>query len=465
MARYKRHSPQGRLRLKYPKNYDNNKSYTLYYEYTWLGTPIRKDSSLKVRVTDWNPKGNGGKGELKTSFGATFQRENNRLNDTLQKYDDKIRTYVDKHPNQLSAEIIHDILFDKPLTRKDEARDFVEYVIGVLKSRLTSNKIGKSRYENGVSNMKGFTEFLKVEGKGTYKEGAIYLGDISRTLVEEYINFRRGVRENSDETINHALTPIIIACERAKEEGFIDGKVYLQIRDCRLNPKPSSLNTERYDGKYLSKEELGKLVEFYNTDTEVRRKEYIEMFLFAFHAGGLRMVDMMTLMWEHINFDEKKLKKTLIKTQKGKLPRHTVPLNDAAIAILRKWQVMARRQRFVFDLVDDGFNIDDEAKLYYVRNSCDRKVNQSLQVVGDKLGLKFNLSFHVARHSFAINALNDGMSLSVVSRLLGHASTDTTETVYAEYLPHTLAEELDNLHYNFLPDLGNAELKNEQSEE
>ena len=59
--------------------------------------------------------------------------------------------------------------------------------------------------------------------------------------------------------------------------------------------------------------------------------------------------------------------------------------------------------------------------------------------------------FHVARHSFAVCALNDGVNMSVVSRLLGHSTTDVTEKVYAKYLPTTLHDEVEKLHYDFLP--------------
>ena len=58
---------------------------------------------------------------------------------------------------------------------------------------------------------------------------------------------------------------------------------------------------------------------------------------------------------------------------------------------------------------------------------------------------------HVARHTFAVFALNNGLSMSVVSRLLGHGSTDITEKVYAHFLPETLSSELNRL---------NASLKN-----
>ena len=57
--------------------------------------------------------------------------------------------------------------------------------------------------------------------------------------------------------------------------------------------------------------------------------------------------------------------------------------------------------------------------------------------------------FHVARHSFAVFALNKGLSMSVVSRLLGHGSTDVTEKVYAKFLPETLSAEVARLKEDF----------------
>ena len=454
MGRHRREYPQGRLRLRCPKQYDNQKSYTLVYEYTWLtDAPVRKDTGLRVRVADWNEKGSSGKGELRASYGADYKKQNSLLRDMLSKYDARLQEYAQKHPNRMTSEIIHSILFDEPLTRVDEGQDFVEFVIETLKTKLTKNTIGKSRYENGVSNMKGFTKFLASQKLGTYKPDAIYVGEITEALVLKYIAYRRDVNGNLDVTINHALAPIIAACERAQIKGYISGNEYLAIKDCRLEPKPN-LDDESYDGKSaLTKKELQEIVKFYNEDNEPRRKEYIEMYLFAFHAGGMRMVDVMTLTWKCVSFEKKELRKTLVKTAKGKNPRHTIPLNDSALAILTKWKQMGRREKFVFDLLEDSFDINDEGALYYARNNCDRKVNQSLAVVKEKIGLKKKLTFHTARHTFAILALNGGMSLSMVSRMLGHSTTDTTETIYAEYLHETLAGALEKLHLNYIPDL------------
>lgn len=80
-------------------------------------------------------------------------------------------------------------------------------------------------------------------------------------------------------------------------------------------------------------------------------------------------------------------------------------------------------------------------------------------VVGEQMELPFKLTMHVARHTFAVLALNgetkDGIGvrkpMSMVSRLLGHASTDTTEKVYAKFLPQTLSDEVNRLGFAFLP--------------
>ena len=101
--------------------------------------------------------------------------------------------------------------------------------------------------------------------------------------------------------------------------------------------------------------------------------------------------------------------------------------------------------RYVFDLVKDNLDIDDDEALYKVRNNATKCINQSLTVVGENLGLKFPLTMHVARHTFAVLALNKGLSMSVVSRLLGHGSTDITEKVYAKFLPETLSTEVARL--------------------
>ena len=128
------------------------------------------------------------------------------------------------------------------------------------------------------------------------------------------------------------------------------------------------------------------------------------MFFFAFHACGLRVVDVMTLQWGHVNFEKKELRKIMIKTNK----RHVIPLTEPALNILHRWQEKRAGCRYVFNLVKDDLDLDDAEALYKARNNATKCINQSLAVVGEQIGLPFTLSMHVARHSFAVFALNKG---------------------------------------------------------
>ena len=86
---------------------------------------------------------------------------------------------------------------------------FVEFTIERLASDYARNRIGHSRYENGKSGMNIFREFLRSTKRGSYRPDSIYVGEITPDLLESYIEWRRDVKQNTDPTINHALTPIL----------------------------------------------------------------------------------------------------------------------------------------------------------------------------------------------------------------------------------------------------------------
>lgn len=449
MGRRKRPFPLGHFRLRYPRNYDSAMAYPVEIEYIFGGKPLRRNMNIFVKVDDWNPNGNNGRGEIRASMPGSV-RYNNLLLMKVNKVDAGLNEYNQKYPGQVSEDVILSFLDDKPITRKDKGKDFVDYVLALLESEYSRHKIGYSRYKNGQSAMNIFRQFLIFTGKGTHKPDGIYIGDVTPELIDGYIKWRRDFRNNSDATINHSLTPVLKGCGAACRMELLDRNINVILQDMRIQKK-ASLEAEgekEFDGHNLSKEQLDQLVEFYKNDREPRRKEFIEMYLFAFHACGLRIIDVMTLQWNHIDFEKKELSKVLIKTSK----RHKIPLTAPALSILYKWRAMGRRKKYVFDLVKDDLSLNDADTLYRVRNSATKCVNQSLRVVGEKLGFPFPLSFHTARHTFAVLAINDGLTMTVVSRLLGHSSTDITEKVYARLLSQTLTAEVEKLNYAFVPD-------------
>ena len=443
MGRPKRLYPLGKYRLRTPKTIDKSKTYSIELEYTWNRQVLRKSANIFVKAADWNQNGNQGRGEIRSSYGNEYKRLNKVLMERVDTMDAQLAEYNIKHPNQITAEVIAGFLSHKPLTRKDQGKDFAEFVLERLESEYSRHKIGRSRYKNGICCMNVFTTFLRATNQGTYEKDKIYVGDITPELIDGYITWRRDIRQNGDETINHSLTPILKACSYAAELGMIEQSVNARIQDMMIVTKPSLSDEEsEFDGKALTKEQMDALLEYYKNCKEPRRKEFMEMFFFAFHACGLRIVDVMTLQWGHINFEKKELRKIMIKTSK----RHVIPLTEPALKILRKWQEKRVGCRYVFDLVNDNLDLNDEEALYKARINATKCIGQSLAVVGEQLEFPFSLSMHVARHTFAVMALNKGLSMSVVSRLLGHGSTDITEKVYAHFLPETLSAEMDKLH-------------------
>ncbi|WP_309148939.1 tyrosine-type recombinase/integrase [Arenibacter sp. ARW7G5Y1] len=56
-----------------------------------------------------------------------------------------------------------------------------------------------------------------------------------------------------------------------------------------------------------------------------------------------------------------------------------------------------------------------------------QKLNSYLKEIADQCGIKKNLTFHMARHTFATTVtLSNGVPIETVSKLLGHTKLATT---------------------------------------
>lgn len=129
---------------------------------------IRKTTNVFVKVADWNQNGNQGRGEIRASYGGEFKRLNQLLLARVERIDSQLAEYNEKHPNQITADVVSGFLADKPLARRDQGKDFVEFTLERLSSDYSRNRIGRSRYENGKSCMNIFQTFLRATKQGTY---------------------------------------------------------------------------------------------------------------------------------------------------------------------------------------------------------------------------------------------------------------------------------------------------------
>lgn len=73
-----------------------------------------------------------------------------------------------------------------------------------------------------------------------------------------------------------------------------------------------------------------------------------------------------------------------------------------------------------------------------------QKYNQYLKLIAGIAQLNKNLTSHMARHTFAVRAINKGIRIETISRMLGHSNIKTTQ-IYAKILDKTVESAFDKL--------------------
>jgi len=272
------------------------------------------------------------------------------------------------------------------------------------------------------------------------KNKTVYVGDINGDLVRGFLAWGRG-RGCKRETVAKYKETISKICRHASEQGLLPKGSDIEIATIRMD---YCLDDDaREIKKHLTVEELGKLRHYNPENLTKRQAEFIEMFFFAFYSCGLRISDIMTLRWCNVDFENNKICKVLVKSRN----RRWVPLREEALKILETWK--DRHKVFIFGLLPDDFDLKDEEKLLKRRNSITSTINHSLQRVSEKIHLSQKVTFHMARHSWAVSALEQGMPMPMISSLMGHASIGVTTKVYAQYVDETKAEMVSNLQFIF----------------
>jgi len=72
-------------------------------------------------------------------------------------------------------------------------------------------------------------------------------------------------------------------------------------------------------------------------------------------------------------------------------------------------------------------------------------MNSYLKEIADLCGIRKNLTFHIARHTFATTiTLSNGVPIESVSKMLGHRNLKTTQH-YAKVLDRKVSEDMDRL--------------------
>lgn len=436
MGRPKASKLTGKFYLRTDRKPDKNGKYAIYIDYNIGAKHARTDTEVWVEEKYWD----AAKREVNNKH-PQHKRLNGQLEKKRRDIDESIYEYSQR--GRLTIEILRSLVQGRTIQGKSKEDDFFTYAEKVINDEYRMEKIGVSVRDNALCGFSMFRKFLRAY----IGEDSLYIGELSAELVKEYIKWRQG-NGNNNATINKAITPILKAAKRAVYDNLLPNSVVGSIADCYLPVKPRvGDDIEDTTVHYLTQEQMKKLLDIYDKVKYPRTRDFIDMFLLSFNAWGLRISDLITLEWRNIDFEKKEINKIIVKNNKP----HRIDLNDDALTILQRWKERTGGRRFVFGLLADDFDLSDMSELKRMRLNKNRAILTSLKTIGDKIGLDFNLTMHVARHTFAVWALNAGVDVHKISVMMAHSSVLTTEATYAKFMPKTLEQEVqEKLNFKML---------------
>jgi integrase len=220
------------------------------------------------------------------------------------------------------------------------------------------------------------------------------LSDITAWEIEKWRNKRLtdGVKPA---TTNRQINTIKGCLSRAVEWGAINSH--------DLN-KVKTLTVDNSKVRYLSKDEEKRLREnLKDSDTD-----FLEVIVLLALNTGMRKGELLSLEWNHINFDNKIVTVDFQNAKSGNT-RH-LPLNTQAFNTLKLWQQETDRIGFVFK---DKKNAQLKDFPYVWGALLDEA-----QIT--------NFRFHDLRHHFASKLVMASVDLNTVRELLGHSDLKMT---------------------------------------
>jgi len=285
-------------------------------------------------------------------------------------------------------------------------------MIHVLKSGTMKNYYTTERY---------LQRFLQK--KKRVKD--IYLKQLNFRFITDFEHYLRTYK-NSKKQLMLSNNGVMKHLERFKK------MINLAIKLEWMHKNPFSqfqLKYDKYDRAYLNERELGLLE---NTEFTTERLQKIkDCFVFSCYTG-LSYIDVKELTESNIvrGIDNN----NWVYTKREKTDEQVkVPILPKAWAILEKYKVKKEQ-----DVLTNLLPI-----------SSNQKTNAYLKEIAKDCGIYKNITFHVARHTFATTVmLSNGVPIETVSKLLGHTKLSTTQ-IYARVIESKISEDIQNLLKRF----------------
>ena len=275
--------------------------------------------------------------------------------------------------------------------------------VGVRITQLTSNKYYR------------LCRYLREYTKQEYKKDDIRLSAVSYGYLDgfnTYLQTAHRCHHNGTVNILDCLRNFMLYCLRNE---WIEKNPFKNYKLKEVAPPPK---------EHLSKKEIELLME--KPMPNLRLENVRDIFVFCC-LTGLAFADVKELKREHLTTDEqgnmwirKPREKTAIMS--------TIPLLKQPKAIL---------QKYAFDL-----HCIESGKLLPVPSN--QKMNAYMSEIATICGLNKKLTTHCARHTFACLAVEYGMPIDVLAKILGHSNTNMTRH-YAEFSEQLIGREMQKI--------------------
>ncbi|WP_369765269.1 site-specific integrase [Flavobacterium sp. WC2429] len=278
--------------------------------------------------------------------------------------------------------------------RKVEELIGLEYAPGTLE-----------RYKTSLKHTK---EFLQWK----YRISDIAINKIDHSFVTEYEFYLRSVRKCANNTAVKYIKNFKKIIKICISNGWLD-------KDPFANYKSKIREVER---DYLTQEEVQ---DIYSKVFVTERLNLVkDIFVFSCFTG-LAYIDVKNLTVSNISMGIDGGKWIFTHRQKTETASR-IPLLPIPEELILKY-------------VNHPQCINEDKLLPILSN---QKMNSYLKEIADVCGIKKDLTFHIARHTFATTVtLTNGVPIESVSKMLGHKSLRTTQH-YAKILDKKVSEDM-----------------------
>ena len=358
---------------------------------------------MKPRVATWSPT-------LQRAIGKTSQDRNTNtvIENCIMQIDDTT-TRIYQKGYEMSIETFK-------LMHNRAENDYS--TIGALfdyHEIMEKKKLEPGSFRGYVVTKKHMLDYIRIK----YKVADYHISAIDKSFVFEFFAYLQGYRRegkikcHTNGALKH-ITRFRRVMNLALQNEWIDRNPV-----CLLKVKK-----DKVEIGYLTEKELKELE---NTPLKPHLSIVRDIFLFSVYTGAA-YVDMQNLKNKNLCMGIDKSIWLTYHRQKTNT-RCPVPLLKPAEALIEKYKAY--------------HDYDDNAHIFPIPSN--QICNRYLKIIAKEAGIEKDLSFHMARHTFATTiTLTAGIPIETVSKMLGHSSLTTTQ-IYAKVIDTKIMDDMAEL--------------------